>query len=222
MCGRYNIRTNSADFAQLFGTDPAFEPPTRYNAAPTQMLPIVRMNGERHVSLARWGLIPSWAKDHKIGYRLINARSETVDEKPSFRLAFKSRRCLVPASGFYEWKKLDARTKQAHHIHRKDDGLFAFAGLWERWTKGDEPVESFTILTTLPNATLSELHDRMPVILPDDSHAVWLDPDIEPQALKELLRACGDDLLDAYPCNRIVGNAQNEVPECIEPVAGDL
>eukprot|EP00913_Durusdinium_trenchii_P019515 g18345.t1 len=167
----------------------------RYNIAPTQTAAIVRPADEgREVAFARWGLIPSWAKDIKIGYRMINARGETVAEKPSFRAAFKRRRCLVPASGYYEWKKLSAKTKQPYHIHRDDDGLIAFAGLWERWDAGDAPLESFTIITTAAGGALADIHDRMPVMLPESEHALWLDPDVEPEALGELLHPHDDEI----------------------------
>ncbi len=132
--------------------------------------------GARECAMLRWGLIPSWAKDEKIGARMINARSETAAEKPSFRSAVKSRRCLVPASGFYEWVK-GPDGKQPHFIHFADARTFAFAGLWERWSKGENgPLETFTILTTTPNDLISDLHDRMPVILPPETYVDWLEP----------------------------------------------
>lgn len=190
----------------------------RYNIAPTQSHPIIRLSESgRECALARWGLVPSWAEDLKIGYSLINARAETVAEKPSFRTAFKRRRCLIPATGFYEWKKVGKR-KQPFHIHRRDDGLMAFAGLWERWEKGSEPVESFTIITTAANSLMARLHDRMPVILPRDLYSVWLDPDVELNALKAILQPLADDSLDADPVGSLVGNVKNDVPECLEPV----
>jgi putative SOS response-associated peptidase YedK len=222
MCGRYNLRATPAQIQEFFDVlrMPDAAIPVRYNIAPTQTLPIIRQaDDDRECVLARWGLVPSWAKDTKIGYKLINARSETVAGKPSFRAAFQRRRCLVPATGYYEWKKLDAKHKQPYHIHRENDGLFAFAGLWERWSKDDEPLESFTIITTTANPPLSDLHDRIPVILPTDVYALWLDPDVNPAALTALLRPPEDDL-EAYPVNPIVGNVKNETPDCIEPVAG--
>ncbi len=219
MCGRFNLRATPAEIQEFFDLlrlpDWSWTP--RYNIAPSQSHPIIRQgDGSRDCAIARWGLIPSWAKDLKIGYSMINARAETVAEKPSFRTAFKRRRCLIPASGFYEWKKLDAKTKQPYHIHRKDDGLIAFAGLWERWDKGSEPVESFTIITTTANALMSSLHDRMPVILPRDLHAVWLDEEIAPDALQELLQPLEDDSLEAYPVNALVGNVKNDNPDLIQ------
>lgn len=223
MCGRYNLRATPAQIQEFFNVlrMPEAPIPVRYNIAPTQMLPIIRQADDgRECVLARWGLVPSWAKDTKIGYKLINARAETVAEKPSFRTAFKRRRCLVPATGYYEWKKLDAKNKQPYHIHREDDGLFAFAGLWERWTKEAEPLESFTIITTTANPPLSELHDRIPVILPTDAYPVWLDPEVDPSALTELLQP-PEDGFDAYPVGQVVGNVKNDVPDCIEPLRSE-
>ncbi len=180
MCGRYSITTPVEALARLFrfsGPLPNLRP--RYNVAPTQQVPIVRRaqdDGEREVAQVRWGLIPFWAKDEKIGYKLINARAEGIDAKPSFREAFKrGRRCLIPADGFYEWWK-GTKPKQPWRITLEDGGPFAFAGLWERWEKAPDgvPVESCTIITTAANALVAKLHDRMPVILPVDAYGPWL------------------------------------------------
>lgn len=167
MCGRYSITTPVEGMRRVFGFPerPNLEP--RYNLAPTQSAPIVRLgeDGRRHLASLRWGLIPSWAKEAAIGSKLINARSETLAEKPSFRGPLKSRRCLVPADGFYEWLKTDAG-KQPYRIALADGGVFAFAGLWDRWAlPGQDAVESFTIITTAANELLSPIHDRMPVML---------------------------------------------------------
>lgn len=217
MCGRFNQRATATEIKNFFDLLrlPDWDWTPRYNIAPTQLHPIIRqIDGTREATIARWGLIPSWAKDEKIGYRMINARSETVAEKPSFRAAFKRRRCLIPASGFYEWQRIDAKTKQPHHIHHSDDGLIAFAGLWERWDKGDDTVESFSIITTSANSLMATIHDRMPVILPTDVHSVWLDPDVAPDALTELMRPY-DGELNADPVSSYVGNVRNEGPQCI-------
>ncbi len=187
MCGRYNILTNHREFASLFGVNDAPELPARYNVSPTQTVPIVKLNeGKRVCSLVRWGLVPVWAKDTKISFSLINARSETVATKPSFRSAFKNRRCLIPATGFYEWAKV-GKAKLPHHFHLKDSELFAFAGLWECWRPPDgDPLESCTIVTTEANKLVTPFHDRMPVILPAKSHDEWLDEKATPEELLSL------------------------------------
>ena len=178
MCGRFALIVDASVLADVFDVDPPRDLKPRFNIAPTQEAPIVRAasGGARKCVTMRWGLVPSWAKDVSIGARMINARSETAAEKPSFRSAFKSRRCLVPASGFYEWVK-GPGGKQPHFIHFTDARVFAFAGLWERWSKGESgPLDTFTILTTTPNDLIRDLHDRMPVILPRENYAEWLEP----------------------------------------------
>jgi putative SOS response-associated peptidase YedK len=202
-----------------------FEP--RYNIAPTQDIVVVRVmdaGGEREAAMLRWGLIPSWAKEPQSGPPLINARSETLAEKPTFRTAFRRRRCLIPADGFYEWQKPAGSAargkKQPFYIHRRDDQPFAFAGLWESWTAQDsEPltIESCTIVTTAANKTLAPLHDRMPVILAAGDYALWLDPAIEePAAVAHLLMPCGDDELAAEPVSTHVNRVANDDPRCVE------
>ena len=176
MCGRYTFRAPAADAARAFQVDPTPSLFPRYNIAPTQSVPIVRQAAAREMVLARWGLVPSWASDLSIGYKLINARSETAASKPSFRSAFKQRCCLLAADGFYEWQKA-GKHKQPYYIRMKDDGPFAFAGLWERWQEpGGERVESFTILTTVANGLMRPLHDCMPVILAPWDYDRWIDP----------------------------------------------
>jgi len=220
MCGRYVIKSPAAKLKVRFQLDdlPLFEP--RYNIAPTQPVPIVRRLDEprRAWTPVRWGLIPSWAKDAKIGNKLINARGETVAEKPSFRSAFRKRRCLIPADGFYEWKKLDGG-KLPHFIHLRDEEPFAFAGLWEHWTNPEdgEVIESCTIVTTEANALMRTLHDRMPVILPPADYDRWLDPatqDVE--GLKALLRPYSSEEMTAYPISAYVNNPRHEGVKCLE------
>jgi putative SOS response-associated peptidase YedK len=192
--------------------------PLRYNIAPTQEVPIVRQtDGQRRLSLARWGLIPSWADDPKIGNRMINARSEEIAAKPAFRGAIKSRRCLIPADGFFEWRKEGSR-KQPYYIRLRDERPFAFAGLWERWNKSDgPPIESCTILTTTANDTLKPLHDRRPVILSPNDYGVWLDAGVtDPTKLNYLYEPYPGDELLASPCNPVVNSAKSDCPECIE------
>jgi len=217
MCGRYSITTAVEALRQLFDfqEQPNLKP--NYNVAPTQDVPIVRMedDGKTHLRLLHWGLIPFWAKDKKIGYRMINARSESVAEKPSFRNAFKKRRCLVVADGFYEWRKEDS-AKQPYHIVMKDREPFAFAGLWESWRNKDDgsEVESCTIITTDANPTMRQIHPRMPVILGPKDHGLWLD--IEAAGGAGLLKPCPEDWLEAYPVSTHVNKPSNNDPQCIE------
>ena len=197
MCGRYSLK---ADIAQLamrfeFAADEAIHEPA-YNIAPTQQVLTVTNDGERRASYMRWGLIPFWAKDAKIGYRMINARGETVAEKPSFRTALRKRRCLILADGFYEWQKLGGKQKRPMRIVLKSGEPFAFAGLWETWKDPEgEMVKSCTIITTAANDFLRPIHDRMPVILPRESESFWLDKDVEdPLALTSVIAPYPDSM----------------------------
>jgi len=195
----------------------------RYNIAPTQPVAAVRINRdtkERELTHLHWGLIPSWAKDPGIGSRMINARSETAAEKPSFRGAFKYRRCLVPADGFYEWQKLNGR-KQPVRIHMKDGQPFAIAGLWEHWMDpGGSEIESVTLLTTTPNELLEPVHNRMPVILAPEDYELWLDLGAQhPGEVQHLLGPYPAEGMDFYPVSTHVNNPHNEDPQCIEPLA---
>ncbi len=231
MCGRYTI-TRPADLVQELGVETQQELAPRYNVAPTQNLPVVRAGQEggpgRELAVMRWGLIPSWAKDPKIGNRMINARSETAAEKPSFRVAMKRRRCLILADGFYEWAKEGGPAyrgpayrgaKQPYHIHLTGHRPFVFAGLWERWSKGEVPIESFTILTTAANDAIRPLHDRMPVILGKEDHDLWLDPAVgDKERLKPLLKSYPDEEIAYQAVSRLVNNPRNDVPQCVEPL----
>lgn len=217
MCGRFALIVDASVLADVFDVDPPREISPRFNIAPTQNVGIVRTGsqGDREWATVRWGLVPSWAKDESIGARMINARGETVAEKPSFRAAVKSRRCLIPASGFYEWVKT-GDGKQPHFIHFADARPFAFAGLWERWTKGSEPLDSCTIITTTPNDLVAELHDRMPVILPRDRFDEWLAPKpLSIDRLGELLVPHPAAGMEAYPVSTRVNRPGNDDPECI-------
>jgi putative SOS response-associated peptidase YedK len=226
MCGRYSITTPVEALARLFRFGgPLPNLPPRYNVAPTQQVPIVRTapaNGERELLQVRWGLIPFWAKDAKIGYSLINARAEGVDTKPLFREAFKrGRRCLILADGYYEWEK-KGTPKQPWRYTLKDGGPFAFAGLWERWEKAPDgvPVESCTIITTEANALAAKLHDRMPVILAPDDFPAWLGEDsASPPELLALLNPYRANAMRAYRVSTAVNSVKNYGPECIEPAA---
>jgi putative SOS response-associated peptidase YedK len=216
MCGRYSLTTPVEALRSLFHFEQRPNLGPRYNIAPTQDAPVVIEDNGRRLVTMRWGLVPFFAKDPGIGNRLINARSETAARLPAFRAAFRRRRCLVPADGFYEWRK-DGKTKQPFRIVRKDHGPFAMAGLWERWDRdgGEGELLSFTILTTDANALVAPLHDRMPVILPEAGHAAWLDPAEDAAPL--LVPHAGDDL-EAYPVARHVGNPRHDDPTCIEPL----
>jgi putative SOS response-associated peptidase YedK len=221
MCGRYSQTSPAYVLARVFcvPAGPPLSP--RYNVAPTQTVPIVRQSADRELAMVRWGLIPPWADDPSVGGRLINARAETVAEKPAFRAAFRKRRCLVPATGFYEWQKL-GKHKQPYHLRRRDGEPepFAFAGLWERWQlPGDEPIDSCTILTTTANDLMRPLHERMPVILDPRGYDHWLDHGRhDREALRALLVPCPSELLTALPVNSYVNNPRNEGPKCLEPV----
>jgi len=224
MCGRYALygpvsRKNREVIEFL---DRELEFGGTYNAAPTQMLPIYRVDATRgrELRLLRWGLIPFWAKDAAIGAKMINARGETVAEKAAFRAAFSRRRCLVPMSGFYEWKRAAPR-KLPHYVQLLNTRLFAAAGLHEFWPgkDGAAPVESFTIITTDANELMRQLHDRMPVILHEADYDAWLDPqNKDVAALKGLLRPYPAEEMRAYPVSLSVNSATNEGPELIEPV----
>jgi len=220
MCGRYNLITDAQALADFFELSNCLAVSARYNIAPSQLIPAVRQqDGGREVGLLHWGLVPRWAKDRKIGYKTINARAETVAEKPAFRSAFRQRRCLIPASGFFEWQ-LVAGGKQPYNIRLKDGGLMAFAGLWESWSGGDgERLDSCTIIVTEANATVRKVHDRMPVILNREVHEIWLDPSIKDvELLKSLLLPYPAELMLAYPVSRSVGNPANDTPACVAPL----
>lgn len=221
MCGRYTLRTPPREWAALFGLDevPDLEP--RYNIAPTQDVATVRTRpgGEgRELAMLRWGLVPAWAERPDFDARTINARAETVDRLPSFRDAFRERRCLVVADGFYEWQPA-GRRKQPYWVHRPDGGVFAMAGLWERWEgTGGPPLESCTIVTTDASERVRTLHDRMPVILTPAEGALWLDRRRDPADLRALLRPAPEDSLVFHPVSTAVNRPETDSPELIEPV----
>lgn len=222
MCGRYSLK---ADIVQLamrfeFAVDEVVHEPAS-NIAPTQQVLTVTNDGERRAEHMRWGLIPFWAKDAKIGYRMINARGETVAEKPSFRTALRKRRCLILADGFYEWQKLGGKQKRPMRIVLKSGEPFAFAGLWDTWQdpKG-ELVKSCTIITTSANEFLSPIHERMPVILPQEQESFWLDKEVEdPLALSSVIVSYPDEGMDAFEVSTLVNNTRNKGPEVMAPVS---
>jgi putative SOS response-associated peptidase YedK len=220
VCGRYTLAAPVNDLVEQFRIDeyPSGLAPS-YNIAPTQEVAVVTAENEkRKLEMLRWGLIPSWADDPSIGNRMINARAETVSQKPSFRKPFKNRRCLVLTDGFYEWQRTPDG-KQPYYIHMKDGAPFAFAGLWEIWRNGEE-VRSCTIITTDANELVGQIHNRMPVILPPGDYQLWLDPDFkEQEALASLLRPYPGGGMEAYPVSRRVNSPSVNVPGCIEPAA---
>jgi putative SOS response-associated peptidase YedK len=220
MCGRYTLRTPVDTLAERFEIDNTPSSiAASYNVAPTQGVATVLVeDGKRKLEMLHWGLIPSWADDPSIGNRMINARAETVAEKPSFRKAFRNHRCLVLADGFYEWQKT-ANGKQPYYIRMEDDSPFAFAGLWESWKNGSE-VRSATIITTDANDVVAPLHNRMPVILHPEDYELWLDPDFdEKEPLSTLLKPYPAEAMEAYPVSRVVNSPSNNEPSCIESVA---
>lgn len=217
MCGRYRLTAKERYLRDHFGLDeePGWAP--RYNIAPTQQVPTVRQDSRqprRVWTTARWGLIPSWSKDAS-GF--INAQSETAAEKPAFRDAMKWRRCLVPADGFYEWRRLGAKEKQPYSLGLADGGLFAFAGLWERWQdrSANQVVSTFTILTTSPNSLVAGVHNRMPVILRPEDYDLWLDPGVnDPARVADLLKPLDARLMRSYPVSPRVNRPENDDAEC--------
>ena len=221
MCGRYTLTTQVEVLAEEFGlSGPLPEIPPSYNVAPTeQVAAVIAGDGGRRLEMLKWGLIPAWADDPEIGSRMINARSETAHEKPSFRRAFRERRCLIPADGFYEWQRAD-NVKQPFHIRMKSGRPFAFAGLWESWKDSGSEIKSCTILTTEANGLVGEIHPRMPVVLAPEDYGLWLDTDVrEAELLLPLLEPYSDDVMEAYPVSRFVNNPSNDDERCVEPVA---
>ncbi len=222
MCGRFTLTADQDSFEDRFsltGFDLGWVP--SFNIAPTQeVLTVTNDGSENRPELMRWGLVPSWAKDPKIGNRMINARSETLTEKPSFRTAFKRRRCLIPADGFYEWKR-EGKAKKPMLITANPGGLFAFAGLWETWKQPDGSwLLTCAIITTSANEFMASIHDRMPVILPREFEASWLDPEEQDTAmLSELLLPYDSDRMEGYEVSTLVNSPRNNFPEVIEPVA---
>lgn len=226
MCGRFASTTPPDKLAAYFGAeapvlgDEDVEPD--YNVAPTRDVPIVRVReDERCLDFLRWGLVPRWAKDLRIGSKMINARAETVASKNSFRSAFAKRRCIVTADGFYEWKRLDPKTKQPMYIHRADGDPLAFAGLYERWTDAENLREIHTcaIITTTPNEMMAKIHDRMPVLLAPQRWDEWLDPgNSNTDSLQQLLVPAPEALLSAYAVSTEVNNVRNNHAELLAPI----
>ncbi|MBG1266079.1 SOS response-associated peptidase [Nostoc sp. WHI] len=239
MCGRFTLNQSAAALAQVFHVQEVQDLAAEYNIAPTRMVATVLQNPEsekREFKQLHWGLIPSWAKDSRMGVKLINARAETVAEKPAFRSAFKHRRCLVLADGFYEWQRQQGK-KQPFYFRLQDGQPFGFAGLWERWrclrqpvrvasptgeagTPANEEIISCTILTTAANELLQPIHERMPVILEPQDYDLWLDSQVQtPQILQQLLRPYPAPAMTAYPVSTLVNNSRHNSPQCIIPLS---
>jgi putative SOS response-associated peptidase YedK len=218
MCGRIFLTETPRALANLFDLTSFPEWQPRYNISPRQTVPVIRMGAAgREAALLRWGLVPSWAKDLKSNM-YVNAMSETAATKPSFRAAFRARRCLIPATGFYDWEER-GKEKQPWLFRLKESGPLALGGLWERWSKGEEPVETFTILTTEPNDLVKRIKDRMPVIISPDAFSQWLDPDVQSDdALLPLMQPFDAALMTATPVSQYVNNVRHQGPACIEEV----
>jgi putative SOS response-associated peptidase YedK len=221
MCGRFTLTADPDELRQAFPWLNIPQPPEpRFNIAPTQPVAVVPNDGQNRLDYFVWGLIPSWAKDPAIGNRMINARSETLIEKPAFRAAFRRRRCLIPASGFYEWKEVKGQKAKTPMYIQLQSGLpFALAGLWERWDSSDgSTVLSCTIITSAPNEMMSQIHNRMPVILSPSDYALWLDPGEPPvDRLQALLRPYPSGEMKAFAVSRLVNSPENDRPALIEP-----
>ena len=222
MCGRFTTTATGEALAELFQLPEVPRMAPRYNVAPSQPVPAIcvrRRDGPRELTYFTWGLIPPWAKDAAIGNRMINARSETVAEKTSFKHAFRRRRCLVPASGYYEWQQRP-QGKQPMYIHLAGGAPFAIAAIWELWMAPDGgEVQSCALLTTDANEKLHAVHDRMPLILPQDTYAAWLDVTLQdPAQISALLRAVPATAFEYYPVSTTVNNPRNETAACIQPL----
>ena len=221
MCGRFALKAPPRSIQEHFHLPETIELPPRYNIAPSQNIAVVRhLTGKdfRQLDMLRWGLIPHWAKDMKIGYRMINARGETLTQKPSFSTAFKIRRCLIAADGFYEWKGT-GKIKQPYYMQIQEEDIFGFAGLWESWLgpEGDI-IESCTIITTSPNELVKQVHDRMPVILPPGHYETWLQNSSPLESLQKLLVPYPADKIKMYKVSTEVNNPQNDQATCLVPV----
>ncbi|GED70885.1 putative SOS response-associated peptidase YoqW [Brevibacillus reuszeri] len=222
MCGRFTIVFDSDELIERFEVEEVpYEWKKQYNIAPGQLIPaIIEDRGQRRLGRLKWGLVPYWAKDEKSAYKLINAKSETIQEKPAFKQLFVRKRCIIPADGFYEWRKVGSE-KQPMRIMMKTGEPFAFAGLFDTWTNpAGEKLHTCTIITTKPNQIVTDIHDRMPVILQKQDEAIWLDrQSFDADRLQSLLVPYDSEKMRAYPVPSIVGSPKNDMPECIEEIA---
>lgn len=222
MCGRFSLSAELADIIERFEIENGEELVNyqkNYNVAPGQQILAVISDGKQNrAGFLKWGLVPAWAKEKSIGYKMINARAETVDQKPSFQRLLKKRRCLIIADGFYEWKQLED-TKQPMRMKLKENDVFAFAGLWDIWKNDEEVLSTCAIITTEPNEITQDIHNRMPVILQEEEESIWLNRTItDPALLKSLLTPYPSELMEAYAVSTTVNSAQNNGPQCIEPL----
>lgn len=220
MCGRYTVEQRAEALLHFYKATGQFLWEGSYNIAPSQMVPVV-VDGDqaKEIRLMKWGLIPHWAKDDKIGYKMINARGETVAEKPGFRDSFKKRRCIIPATGFFEWRTIAPKKKQPWYFTPKE-GLFSFCGLWSRWKSPEgEEIETCAIITTAPNEVVAPIHDRMPVAITDNMIGAWLSNDTKPDDLKDFLAPYPASQMKSVPVSSYVSNVKNHGPRCIEPAA---
>jgi putative SOS response-associated peptidase YedK len=225
MCGRFTLSLSTEALAEFFGVEEVPNLDARFNIAPTQNVVAVledQHSAHRYIHHLRWGLIPAWAKDANMGAKLINARAETVAQKPAFRSAFKHRRCLIVADGFYEWQKQGSK-KQPFYFRLQNGEPFAFAGLWEKWrNSAGEEIDSCTILTTSANELMQPIHDRMPVILSPEEYNLWLDQQVQtPEPLQPLLRPYPASTMTSYPVSTWVNNARHDDPKCIVSLSED-
>lgn len=221
MCGRYTMLADELKIREAFQIERQIENvQPSYNVSPgQQVLAIIHDGSEKRAGYLQWGLVPSWAKDKKIGYKMINARSETAHVKPSFKQLMSRKRCLIVADSFYEWEQTTG-TKQPKRIHVENRNLFAFAGLWDKWTDGEEVLFTCTILTKASNPFMAKIHHRMPIILPEEKEDKWIEPrKIQPVQAKQFLDSLKAEELSAYSVSTYVNNAKNNDPKCIEPIA---
>ena len=221
MCGRFAQITPTGDLIKIFEVTNSLPLQPRFNIAPTEVVAVIRaFDHHRQLAILRWGLIPRWANDLSIGYKTFNARSETAHIKPSFKAALKARRCLIPASGFYEWDKI-GKFKQPYYISRNDGCPMALAGLWDQWVdrQSGEIIESCTILTTSANRTVGRIHDRMPVILEPNDYGLWLDHKVQRiEEFSDLFSPAADNILGLAPVSTYVNKAGHEGPQCVAPL----
>jgi putative SOS response-associated peptidase YedK len=224
MPGRFALHASSEQLAEIFGIHTPDKITPRYNIAPSQQIAVIRnLGGENHLDFMKWGLVPSWADDMAIGYKLINARAETVFEKNSFKRAIRTRRCLIPVSGFYEWQSLDS-VKTPFYISMSDNNPLALAGIWEQWKSPDSSiVETCAVLTTIPNRLIETIHDRMPVILHPQEYSIWLDREVsDPVILKQLFKPYPAEVMKVCQVSSLVNSVRNDGEECIMGVDAQM
>lgn len=225
MCGRFTSRYSWRELQELYGLSDVSFPQSnfqpRFNLAPTQLAPVVRLkDGRRELAFLKWGLVPSWSKDMSGAAGMINAKAETLADKPEYRSAFRHRRCLVVADGFYEWKKVTPKEKQPYFFTLKDNEPFALAGMWESWIPREGPrIETFAIATCAPNSVVMPVHDRMPVILSRDTWKAWLGEElVSPERLKTLLKPFASERMECWAVDKRVGNVANDEPQLVLPL----